>query len=122
MEDTLEDTLLVLYCLVDEFCRAFLPEWEAHLLQGDLKQRRRETQLSPAEIMTICIHFHQSHYRTFKHYYLDYVEQHLRPLFSKLVSYERLVALMKSTIVPLCVFLQMAVKRDARHPSLNISQ
>ncbi len=102
----MEGTLLVLYCLVDEFCRDFLPQWESPLFQGGLKKRRRETPLSPAEIMTLCIHFHQSHYRTFKHYYLDYVKRHLQPLFSQLVSYERFVMLMKSMIVPLCVFLQ----------------
>ena len=102
----MEDILLVLYCLVDEFCQAFLPQWERYLIRHRLMRRRRRSQLTPAEIMTICIHFHQSHYRTFKHYYLYYVQSQLSHLFPNLVSYERFVTLMKSVIVPLCFFLQ----------------
>jgi hypothetical protein len=37
-------------------------------LQVD-SQRDRAGQLAPSEVMTILIHFHQSHYRTFKAYY-----------------------------------------------------
>jgi hypothetical protein len=101
----MEETLLFLYCLVDEFCEEFLPLWEKHLLLSRLKKRHRKSQLSPAEIMTIVIHFHQSHYRTFKHYYLHHVRRHLRDEFPNLVSYERMVTLMKSVIVPLSAFL-----------------
>jgi len=101
-----EDTLVSLYCLVDEFCQEFLPSWQHHLLEHRLMKRRREGQLSTAEIITIVVHFHQSHYRTFKHYYLDYVHRHLRYLFPKLLSYTRFVAIMKSVIVPLGFFLQ----------------
>ena len=42
-----------------------------------------------AEIMTILILFHQSHYRTFKAYYTEYVHRHLRSEFPTLVSYGR---------------------------------
>lgn len=102
----MEDSVIELYCLVDEFYKLFKPEWERHLLQNGLKKRRREGNLSPAEMITICIHFHQSHYRTFKHYYLCYVQKQLRGLFPRLVSYQRLVALMKTVLVPMCFFLQ----------------
>lgn len=102
----MEETLIDLYCLVDEFSKLFMPEWEKHLLENNLIKRHRAGQLSPSEIMTICIHFHQSHYRTFKHYYVHYVQSQLKPLFPKLVSYERFVCLMKSVTVPLCFFLQ----------------
>jgi len=102
----MEESLTELYCLVDEFCQIFIPHWHHHLLEHRLKKRQRQGQLSPAEIMTICIHFHQSHYRTFKHYYLSCVQKQLKSLFPHLVSYERFVTLMKSVIVPLCFFLQ----------------
>jgi hypothetical protein len=101
----MEDTLLILYCVVDEFCREFMPLWEKHLLSHRLKKRLRRNELSAAELMTIAIHFHQSHYRTFKHYYLCYVKKHLTPYFPRLVSYERIVSLMKSVIVPLSALL-----------------
>ena len=46
--------------------------------------------------MTILIHFHQSNYRNFKAYYLEYVMTH-----PGLVSYNRFVELIPSVIVPL---------------------
>lgn len=102
----MEDTLVELYCLVDEFCQEFVPAWEKHLLTHGLRKRRRQSSLSTTEIMTIIIHFQQSHYRTFKHYYLGHVQQHLRPYFPRLVSYHRFVSLMKSVMVPLSTFMQ----------------
>lgn len=100
------DQVVELFCFTDDFCQIFLPEWEKHLLESGMKKRHRPSQLSISEIMTIIIHFHQSHYRTFKHYYLFYVRQHLKSLFPNLVSYERIVALTKSVIVPLCFLMQ----------------
>ena len=100
------DDILELFCLADDFCQLFLPEWESHLLDNGLKKRNRPGKLSISEIMTIIIHFHRSHYRTFKHYYLCHVRQYLKHLFPNLVSYERIVALTKSVIVPLCFLMQ----------------
>ena len=55
--------------------------------------------------MTILVSFHRSHYRTFKHYYTEYVAPHLRPYFPTLVSYTRFVELMPRALVPLCCSL-----------------
>jgi hypothetical protein len=57
------------------FCKAFLPHWNKQLLSA---RRPRGRRLSFSEIMTILIHFHQSNYRNFKAYYLEYVMTHLR--------------------------------------------
>ena len=103
----MHDNLTELYCVVDEFCKEFMPLWSKHLISNDLRKRVQETKLSMAEIMTIVIHFHQSHYRTFKHYYVHHVQHHLKHLFPDLVSYQRFVVVMKMAIVPLCFFLQM---------------
>jgi hypothetical protein len=56
--------------------------------------------------MTILIHFHQSHYRTFKAYYTEHVQVHLNKEFPHLVSYSRFVALIPRMIVPLLACLQ----------------
>ena len=101
----MEDTLISLFCIVDDFCIHFLPEWNKHLLTDGLKKRNRPSQLSPSEIMTIYIHFHQSHYRDFKNYYTYHVQVHLKKLFPKLVSYPRFISLIKSVIIPLCFFI-----------------
>lgn len=102
----MEDTILILYCLVDDFWKSYEVEWEKMLIDSGIKKRNRVGQLSPSEIMTIYIHFHQSHYRDFKNYYLHYVKKHLQPYFPGLVSYPRFVTLIKSVVVPLCSFVQ----------------
>jgi hypothetical protein len=70
------------------------------------KQRQRAGELWPSEIMTILIHFHQSHYRTFKAYYTEYVQVHLTSEFPHLVSYARFVALIPQMMIPLLAYLQ----------------
>jgi transposase len=100
------DSVLELFVSVDDFCQVFLPFWEQKMLQDGRKKRRRARQLSVSEIMTIIIHFHQSHYRDFKTYYTDHVCQHLRSEFPKLISYERFVILMPSVLGPLSAYLK----------------
>jgi Transposase DDE domain len=100
------DSLLELFCDVDDFCQAFLPKWRRQLLSAGEIQRQRKRSLSLSEIMTILIHFHQSHYRDFKAYYTDYVLVRLRGEFPGLVSYTRFVEFIPSALVPLCIYLR----------------
>ena len=100
------ESLLELFVSVDDFCQVFLPFWERKLMQDGSKKRRRGGELSVSEIMTIIIHFHQSHYRDFKAYYTDHVCKHLRSEFPNLVSYERFVILMPSVLGPLSAYLK----------------
>lgn len=99
-------SLLELFCDVDDFCQSFEPEWQRHLLQSQSIKRVRVAQLSISEIMTIMIHFHQSHYRDFKTYYTDYVCIHLRREFPQVVSYQRFVELMPRVLIPLLAYFQ----------------
>ena len=69
-------------------------------------QRERAGQLCASEVMTILIHFHQSHYRTFKAYYTEHFQVHLISEFPHLVSYTRFVALIPGMMVPLLAYLQ----------------
>jgi hypothetical protein len=98
-------SLLELFCAVDDFWQAFAPGWHQSQVQRRAIKRVRAGQLSESEIMTILIHFHQSHYRTFKAYYIEYVAVHLRGEFPRLVSYPRFVSVMPSVLVPLCAYL-----------------
>jgi hypothetical protein len=102
----MNDTLINLFVLVDDFCQEFVPKWEKHLITNGLKKRKRTTHLSISEIMTIYIHFQQSQFRNFKQYYLKSICTYNRDLFPDLVSYPRMVSLIKNTIIPLCFFLQ----------------
>lgn len=98
-------SVLELFCAVDDFLISFAPQLKASQLAAG-KQRARAGQLYPSEIMTILIHFHQSHYRTFKAYYTEYVQVHLSSEFPRLVSYQRFVALIPSVLIPLLAYLQ----------------
>ena len=100
-------SLVETFCSVDDFCQLFETHWERMQLQSGFRQRRRKSQLSLSEVMTIIIHFHQSGYRTFKSYYQNYVLVHLRSEFPGLVSYSRFVRLMKRAIVPLLFYLKV---------------
>jgi hypothetical protein len=100
------NSLLELFCDVDDFCQEFLPVWRKQLLSARAIQRQRARSLSISEIMTILIHFHQSHYRDFKAYYTDYVLERLRGEFPGLVSYTRFVEFIPSVLLPLCVYLR----------------
>ncbi|GLV58113.1 transposase [Dictyobacter sp. S3.2.2.5] len=97
-------SLLELFCDVDDFMLTFTPQWENSQMQAG-KRRKRAGHLCPSEVMTILIHFHQSHYRTFKAYYTEHVQVHLTKEFPHLVSYARFVALMPSMMIPLLAYL-----------------
>lgn len=94
-----------LFCSVDDFCKIFEPLWHKQLLRDGHKHRQRNAQLSLSEVMTIQIAFHQSHYRTFKAFYLEKVCLEWLRAFPKLVSYNRFVEWIPSTLIPLSVYL-----------------
>jgi len=99
------NNLIGTFCDVDDFCKVFIPEWEARLITNGEIKRRRVKRMSNAEIMTIIISFHQSHYRDFKNYYLGYVAKHLKAYFPSLLSYTRFIEVMPSVIIPLNTYL-----------------
>jgi hypothetical protein len=97
-------SILDLFCSVDEFWQRFEPRWRQELLASG-RRRVRWGRMSPSEILTIVILFQQAHYRTFKAFYTEYVQRHLRGEFPQLVSYSRFVELMPRMLVPLAVYL-----------------
>jgi hypothetical protein len=97
--------LVALFYLIDEFCQEFEPHWRAQRVASGLAQRNKPGRLSLSEILAIIVHFHQSHHRNFKHYYLDYVCTQLRSDFPGLVSYTRFLELMSEVNVPMLALL-----------------
>lgn len=97
--------LITMFCDIDDFCKRFAPIYHRRLLTSSRGARRRQPALALSEIMTLIVYFHRSHYRTFKHYYIDYVIPHLGQYFPTLVSYTRFVELMPRALVPLCCYL-----------------
>ena len=99
------DDLVKLYCSIDDFWKTFKIEWDRHLIEYNKPKRGPEPELSVPEIMTIIILFHQSHFRNFKHFYIDYVQKYLKKAFPKLISYSRFVCHMKNVFVPMFCYL-----------------
>ena len=101
-----------LYCQVDDFCLAFMPEWEASLIGEGVCHKPWQCQMSASEIMTIMILFHQHHDRNFKHFYQGYVCRVWPDAFPHLLSYTRFVEQKKRVILPLLFFMQTLSKRQ----------
>lgn len=99
-------SVLDLFCEIDDFCQQFLPTYVAELKSSGLCRRWRIGELHPSEIMTIVVMFHQSHYRDFKHFYLEHVKKQHEVDFPRLVSYARFVRLMPGVLIPLCEYLK----------------
>lgn len=96
-------SLLEMFCDVDTFCVSKAKSGE--MKQITQKKRGAQAHLCISEIITILIHFHQSHYRDFKAYYTEYVCQQLRSEFPGLVSYTRFVELMPGALGTMTLYL-----------------
>ena len=96
--------LTALFCHIDDFWKTFKPEWEKHLISSPNLKRGPKARLSVSEMITIVILFHQSNYRTFKHFY-GHVCTYLKTYFPKLISYSRFVHTMKNLFIPLFAYL-----------------
>jgi transposase len=99
--------MVTIFCAIDDFCRYSLETGQPLLpVRSGQPQRYRANSLALSEVMTILVWFHASHYRTFKHFYLDHILPGKRAEFPGLPSYTRFVELIPMTLLPLCAYLQ----------------
>ena len=103
--------IVALFCDLDDFYQAFAPAWQKQLLSAPGRHRRRPCRLSAGEIMTLVVAFHDSDYRTFKHFYRKEVCRHWRAEFPHLVSYQRLIECLPTVLVPLAAYLRTRLGR-----------
>ncbi len=54
------ERLVETFCAVDDFCQAFLPQWEAYLIRNGTAPRGPQPGLCVSEIMTILLMLHGS--------------------------------------------------------------
>ena len=98
--------LTKLFCDVDDFIQKNSSMKENKLTSGDKrKYKLRARKLCSSEVMTICIAFHQSGYRNFKTFYLNYVIKYLYRQFPSLISYTRFISVMKENMALLAAYL-----------------
>ena len=92
-----------IFCLVDEFCQEFDATTRPFLLG---KPSKRPPVMSQSEVITICLLFHLSGFRCFKHFYLFYVQRHMQGEFPRTVAYNRFVELSQGVLLPMSIFLK----------------
>ncbi len=78
------------FCIVDSFCKSFLPEWQKMLVSDGKYRRKRTDCLSISEIITILLWFNDSGLNCFKKFYNSF-EMSLRLYFPTIPSYKRFV-------------------------------
>ena len=101
------ENITEIFCFVDDFMKKFIEEWHNHLIASDKKVRNRKSQLSPSEIATILILFHNSGSRNFKTFYLNYICGFMKSYFPGFVSYSRFIQLQKKFLVPIYYLSQV---------------
>jgi hypothetical protein len=92
-------------CRVDDFCKPFLPQWEAYLLRNGTAPRGPKPSLCVSEIITILLVRHGSRFKYLKSFYNGVMGEVLCRYFPGMPCYERFVALQPSVLIPLLCFL-----------------
>ncbi len=100
------DKLIDIFCNVDDFCNKFFLVWEAELIADGVKKRRRQSNMSTSECMTIVIAFHQYNHRNFNNFYIGLVQKYWRGEFPNLLSNTRFLHKMSGLFVPMCAYFQ----------------
>lgn len=99
------DRLVEIFCEMDDFCKMFLPQWEAYLLGEGKSNRGPDPGLSLSEIMTILVLFHGSNFKHLKSFYQGVVQTFLKKAFPGLPCYAHFIALQGEALIPLAIFL-----------------
>ena len=99
--------IITLFCKIDDFFLGY-EKWQATQClpkETPSETRGRRRSLHPSEVMTLLIAFHQSNYRTLKHFYLKHVCVYWGDEFPHLVSYSRFVQLQSEVLTLLVSYL-----------------
>src|SRR3954469_14483971 len=111
--------IVTIFCNIDDFCQHLLTVPYPQLATRSSAQPPRSSCLALSEIMIIVVFFHVSHYRTFKHFYLDHMLGQRRGEFPTLPSYTRFVELIPLTLLPLCAYLQTRKAQSTGIPFID---
>lgn len=98
-----------IFCVIDEFCKEYDQIVDKALLGNPSK---RPAVMSKSEIITIAVLFHLGGFRTFKHFYIYYVQKHMQEEFPRTVSYNRFTELMQGNLMAMTLFLKSCCLGD----------
>ena len=102
--------LIELFYVVNDFCKIFLSQQEAKLIETGQRKRVKDGNMSVSEMMTIIIYIYQNNYKNLKSYYLFLIQTYCTGYFRALLSYLRFVTLMNSVLIPLYLFIHTLAK------------
>jgi len=97
------DKITEIFYLIDEFCIEFEKTIQNHLIGNKPKRKPR---MNCSEVIAIMVLFHSGGFRNMKHFYLFYVQKHMKNDFPKTVSYNRFLELMQGATLPMSMFLK----------------
>jgi hypothetical protein len=97
------DKIIEIFSLADDFCKEYHKSMCEYTLGKVAKEQPR---MSQSEVITIMIIFHMGGFRNMKHFYLYYIQIHMRGEFPHTVSYNRFVELMQASLLPMSGLLK----------------
>ena len=100
-----------LFVFVDDVCKEYEDVWlQEHIAiacdTGHLT-RKRKNKMKLSGICTILIEFHRSSVRSFKQFYIRFVQPYWKSYFPETLSYTRFIALAKKATLPLLYCLEL---------------
>lgn len=99
-----------IFCIVDEFCKEYDKVVDKSLLGNPSK---RPPTMSKSEVITLCVLFQLSGFRTFKHFSIFYVQGHMKDDFPETVSYNRFTELVGQNLMAMSLFLKTCCLGDS---------
>jgi hypothetical protein len=109
------DRVVETICALDDFCQAFIPQWEAYLLETGCAPRGPQPGLCVSEIITISPVLHSSRCRYLKSFYQGIMGDVLRQYFPAMSCDERFVTLQKKRVHALDVLPAQLPGTKERH-------
>ena len=104
------DKITEIFYLIDEFCLEFEKSIQKYIIGNKLK---RKPKMSRSEVIAIMVLFHTGGFRNMKHFYLFYVQKHMKKDFPQTVSYNRFLELMQNATLPMSMFLKTCCMGEA---------
>lgn len=105
--------LTTIFYQADEFCKLHEKFFTKRCLSDGARNKGgRPARLQLSKVITICVYFHHSGYRTFKWYYKKHICGELKTAFEWLVSYNRFIEIMQEVAPVLALFAMSLNSRD----------
>ena len=104
-----DNKITEIFYFVDEFCLEFEKSIQNHLVGNKPNSKPK---MSCSEVITSMIMFHSGGFRNMKHFYIHYVQKHMKHLFGETVSYNRFLELMQGATLPRSLLLKTCCMGD----------